>query len=145
MHEDNKTEIEVGGSEGELLFVLQEKLNIYFQLIKITEDGNTWFTIIETVKNGTFDWVVGGVTASRSRLSLLQFTSSINDEHFVILYARSNNPWMSWTSLLLPFQLYVWVALFVTAIIISTILFIIAQTIRPKPRRKIKYRNFIQV
>lgn len=112
-------------------------------MIEFNETENAWNSAIEAVRNGTLSWAVGGISASMKRLGIVEFTTHVNTEPFVVLYSVYKNPWMSWRNIVLPFKMIVWLSLISTIIAISS-LFFLAVT-KTEINLNIKFNYFFHV
>lgn len=130
------------GSEGALLILIHDKLNMEFSMKEFVETENNWMSIIESIRNGSLSWAIGGITSTIKRLQVVEFTNYIHTEPYVVLYSVYDDPWMSWLSVIIPFELPVWIVLAISVIIISC-LFLISMR-KTKLGNSIPFYYFVQ-
>lgn len=104
---------------------------------------NSWVSIIEAVNNRTLHWAVGGITVTISRTEHVDFTTFLQNEAFTVMYSVSEDPWMSWKNIVLPFQFAVWLALIFAIFVISSLFYAAMQL--TGYRGKIRVGYFMQV
>lgn len=114
-----------------------------FSLKEFVETENNWMAIIQAIRNGSLDWAIGGITSTIKRLQVVEFTNYIHTEPFVVLYSVYDDPWMSWQSIIIPFEMTVWIVLLSSIVIICCLCVVTMR--QTKVRQKITFYYFVQV
>lgn len=74
----------LGGIEGYFIQTMSEKLN--FSYTVNTLESGTFFNMIQNIHKQKYDFAFGGISITKDRMPLIQYTMQYNNEDYVFLY-----------------------------------------------------------
>ncbi|CAF1228448.1 unnamed protein product [Rotaria sordida] len=116
--------IQYSGYVHDLIKLLQNKME-FIPIIELASPNQTYNGLIQAVRNGDYDIVIGDVTVTATRRKLVDFSNTIFDNSLRIIIRKTTDVNIDLFSFLKPFSWNLWLLLLCTLIYAGILIYII--------------------
>ncbi|CAF4098787.1 unnamed protein product, partial [Rotaria sordida] len=116
--------IQYSGYVHDLIKLLQNKME-FIPIIELASPNQTYNGLIQAVRNGVYDIVIGDVTVTATRRKFVDFSNTIFDNSLRIIIRKTTDVNIDLFSFLKPFSWNLWLLLLCTLIYAGILIYII--------------------